>query len=147
MNVFLQDFYTRLRTWNDLKTNLAEKDIETICIEVDAFWQQCPLRNHYLHPDDIETWPDPWQLLSDNDYCYYARALGMVYTLFLLGIKDVDIVEATDYNNVDVVLVLVDNAKYIMNYWPRSVVNTTLTEFKVNKKIGIETIIKKIGTV
>jgi len=71
----------------------------------------------------------------------------MVYTLFLLGIKDVDIVEATDYNNVDVVLVLVDNAKYIMNYWPRSVVNTTLTEFKVNKKIGIETIIKKIGTV
>jgi hypothetical protein len=92
MNVFLQDFYTRLRTWNDLKTNLAEKDIETICIEVDAFWQQCPLRNHYLHPDDIETWPDPWQLLSDNDYCYYARALGMVYTLFLLGIKDVDIV-------------------------------------------------------
>jgi hypothetical protein len=147
MNVFLQDFYTRLRAWNDLKTNLAEKDIETICIEVDAFWQQCPLRNHYLHPDDIETWPDPWQLLSDNDYCYYARALGMVYTLFLLGIKDVDIVEATDYNNVDVVLVLVDNAKYIMNYWPRSVVNTTLTEFKVNKKIGIETIIKKIGTV
>jgi len=147
MNVFLQDFYTRLRTWNDLKTNLTEKDIETICIEVDAFWQQCPLRNHYLHPDDIETWPDPWQLLSDNDYCYYARALGMVYTLFLLGIKDVDIVEATDYNNVDVVLVLVDNAKYIMNYWPRSVVNTTLTEFKVNKKIGIETIIKKIGTV
>lgn len=147
MNVFQQDYYARLRAWHELKANLTNSDIETICINIDAFWQRCPLRTHYLHPDDIEIWPDPWQLLNDNDYCYYARALGMVYTLLLLGINDVDLVEATDYNNVDVVLVLVDNAKYVMNYWPNSVVNTTLSEFRVNKKIDIESIIKKIGKV
>jgi hypothetical protein len=147
MNVFLFDFYTRLRAWHELKENLIGKDINHICVEVDKFWQHCPMRNHYLHPDDIESWPNPWELLNDNEFCYYARALGMVYTLFLLGIKDVDIVEAVDYNNNEVVLVLVDNAKYVLNYWPNTVVNNSLSEFTVTKRINTQILIKKTGEV
>jgi hypothetical protein len=147
MNVFLQDFYTRLRSWHDLRNNLKESDLGYICTEVDSFWQWCPLSNHYLHPDDIETWPGPWELINDNEYCYYARALGMIYTLLLLGVNDIDFVEATDYNNNDVVLVLVDNAKYVMNYWPNMVVNNNLSEFKVTKHINIDAIRRKIGNV
>ncbi len=147
MNVFLQDFYTRLRSWHDLRNNLKESDLGYVCTEVDSFWQWCPLSNHYLHPDDIETWPGPWELINDNEYCYYARALGMIYTLLLLGVNDIDFVEATDYNNNDVVLVLVDNAKYVMNYWPNMVVNNNLSEFKVTKHINIDAIRRKIGNV
>ncbi len=148
MNVFLLDFYTRLRAWHDLRTNLSQtQDIKQICIEVDAFWQRCPMSNYYLHPDDIETWPGPWELLSDNNFCYYARGLGMIYTLLLLGINDIDFVEAKDYNDNDVVLVLVDNAKYVMNYWPKTVVNNSLEQFVVSKRIGIDPLIKKIGNV
>ena len=55
--------------------------------------------------------------------------MGIVYTLLLLGIKDVDFFSAKDYNEVDVVLATVDNAKYVMNYWPNSVVNTELSDF------------------
>ena len=148
MNVFLLDYYTRLRAWHDLRNSLSQKtDLQKICIEVDAFWQQCPMSNHYLHPDDIEMWPGPWELISDNHYCYYARALGMVYTLLLLGINDIDIVEVKDYNDNQVVLVLVDHAKYIMNYWPDMVVNNNLSEFNITKRIDIETIKRKIGKV
>jgi hypothetical protein len=92
-------------------------------------------------------WPGPWELISDNQYCYYARALGIVYTLLLLGINDVDFVEAKDYNDTEVVLVLVDNAKYIMNYWPDMVVNNNLSEFNITKRIDIETLKRKIGKV
>lgn len=147
MNVFLQDFFTRLRSWHELRNNLQGSDLGYICTEVDSFWQWCPLSNHYLHPDDIETWPGPWELLNDNEYCYYARALGMIYTLLLLGVNDIDFVEALDYNNNEVVLVLVDNAKYVLNYWPNTVVNNNLNEFKVTKRINIDSLRRKTGNV
>jgi hypothetical protein len=44
-----------------------------------------------------------------------------------------------------VVLVTVDRAKYVMNYWPNSVVNTTFTEFTHVKKINIEPLFDKTG--
>jgi hypothetical protein len=145
MNVFLQDYYTRLRLWSDLRQKLETADLETICVEVDRFWQQAPLSAHYLHPDDVEEWPTPWELINDNNFCLYARALGMIYTLMLLGIKNVDLVEALDDNHVEVVLVLIDDAKYVMNYWPNSVVNTKSEVFTIKNHIDLEKIQKKIG--
>lgn len=145
INVFLLDYYTRLREWFKLKENLNGQSLSTICIEVDRFWQRVPITPYYLHPDDIEHWPNPWELINDNNYCYYGRALGMVYTLLLLGVKDVDFVEALDDNRENVVLVLVDNAKYVLNYWPDSVVNTSLSDFTITKKINISSLKKKIG--
>jgi len=145
INIFLQDFYTKLRAWHDLKENLQSADLQTICVEVDKFWQQCPMVNHYLHPADIEDWPNPWDLLNDNNYCLYARGLGMIYTLMLLGINDIDLVEAIDDNSKEVVLVLVDNAKYVMNWCPGSVVNTELSQFKIIKRIGTDSLRIKIG--
>lgn len=69
----------------------------------------------------------------------------MVYTLLLLGIKDIDFVEALDDNKENVVLVLVDNAKYVLNYWPEYVLNTNLSDFTITKHIKIDTLKKKIG--
>ncbi len=146
MNVFQIDFYTRLRAWYDLRTKLESCTLYDQCVGTDKFWQQSPISNHYLHPADIKSWPDPWQLLDDNIYCNYSRALGMIYTLSLLGIKDIDLVDATDYNSVDVVLVLVDNAKYILNYWPGTVVNNKLGDFSITRHYDITPIIQKVGT-
>ena len=145
INVFLLDYYTRLRAWHTLKENLKDADLSTICIEVDKFWQKAPITPHYLHPADVVDWPTPWELINDNNYCIYGRALGMVYTLMLLGIKSIDIAEAKDDNSEDVVLVLVDSAKYVMNYWPDSVLNIKLSDFTSVKYINISSLKKKIG--
>ena len=145
INIFLLDYHTRLRFWHDLKESLKDADTQTICIEVDKFWQRVPISSHYLHPDDIEDWPNPWELINYNNYCYYARALGMVYTLLLLGIKDIDFVEALDDNKEHVVLVLVANAKYVLNYWPESVLNISLSGFTIVKHINISSLKQKIG--
>jgi hypothetical protein len=145
INVFLLDYYTRLREWFKLKENLKGQDISTICIEVDRFWQKTPLLNHYLHPDEIEDWPSPWELINDNEYCLYARGLGMVYTLMLLGVKDIDFVDIIDDNRENVVLVLVDNAKYVLNYHPNSVLNISLSSFTITKHINISSLKQKIG--
>jgi hypothetical protein len=71
----------------------------------------------------------------------------MIYTLLLLGVNDIDFVEARDYNDNEVVLVLVDNAKYVLNYWPNMVVNNNLNEFTVTKRINIDSLRRKIGNV
>jgi hypothetical protein len=144
-NIFLLDYNTRLREWFKFKENLVGQDLAMMCVEVDKFWQQAPLLNHYLHPADTPDWPNPWELISDNDYCLYARGLGMVYTLMLLGVENIDFLSAIDYTDENVCLVLVDNAKYVLNGYPNSVLNTSLTDFTNVKRIDIKPLQQKIG--
>ena len=119
-------------------------DIETKCIEVDRWWQQTPLVNHHLHFLDSTAWPGPWELLSENTYCTVARALGMCYTLLLIGVDDIQLVEATDSQGEDMVIVLVDRAKYVLNYWPDSVLNNSSTEFTIKRRIDVSAIQLKL---
>lgn len=144
MNIFLLEYFTRLQAWHDLRLQLEQQTTQERCIEVDRWWQKSPQVNHYLHPDFIQDWPDPWALLNENTYCPYARGLGMIYTFLLLGEQDIALVEATDDNNEDVVLVLVDHAKYVLNYWPETVVNNSLQDFTVDRQLDISPLYKKI---
>ena len=144
-NVFILDYENRLRSWSRLRDELLKSTLEKICIDVDKFWQRVPTQNHYLHPDFIKDWPDPWQLLFDNTFCNYSRALGMIYTLLLLGTKNIELVEAKDDNSNEVVLVLVDNAKYVLNYWPDTVVNNHINDFVITRTLDITPLYNKIG--
>jgi len=144
-NVFILDYETRLRAWATLREKIPQLPIDQRCVEIDNFWQRVPLMTHYLHTDYINDWPDPWQLISDNLYCYYGRALGMIYTLILSDTKNIELVEAIDDNSNEVVLVLVDDAKYVLNYWPDTVVNNLITDFKITRTLDISPLYKKIG--
>jgi len=145
MNVFLLEYEARLKSWADLRNNLTDKPLETQIVEVDRFWQRAPIQTYYLHTDFIDEWPNPWQLLSENIYCYYARALGIIYTLNLLGVKELDLCEAIDHNSESVVLVLVDSAKYVLNYWPDTVLNNSLNDFVITKTLNIKPLYSKLG--
>ena len=68
----------------------------------------------------------------------------MIYTLMLTGIKDVDFSLGKDDNNEEVALVMVDRAKYILNYWPDMVVNINLREFKFTDTLDLQELKKKI---
>lgn len=144
-NIFQSSYDVRLKNWYQLRQSLEHTDLKTKCIEIDRWWQKTPLVNHYLHFDFIKDWPNPWELIHDNNYCNIARGLGMVYTLLMLGTTDVVFLEALDYNNENVVLISVENAKYLMNYWPDTVVNNCLHDFKIIKTIDISPIKTKIG--
>lgn len=147
MNIFQSSYEARLQDWFQLRESVINLPLEQQCITIDQWWQRAPLITHHIHPYDMDNWPDPWELLSENTYCEVARALGMCYTLLLIGIKDIELVLATNETSEDVVLVLVDNAKYIMNYWPNTVISNSLKDFKVVNKLDLETIIKKIGNI
>jgi len=145
INVFQLNYETRLKSWYDLRQQLQNTEDNTKCVEIDKWWQSAPIVNHYLHPDFTNEWPGPWELLVENNYCTLARGLGMCYTLYLIGVNDIELVLARNDTAEDVVLVLVDNAKYILNYWPNTVISNKLKDFKVVQKLDLQTIIKKIG--
>jgi len=140
INVFQQNYDTRLRSWYELRKQIESLDTETKCVEIDRWWQDAPLVNHHLHILDSNAWPGPWDLLVENTYCTVARAVGMCYTLLLTGENDIELIEATD----NVVLVLVDNAKYILSYWPDTVLSNSLTEFTIKRHVDISHIQSKL---
>ncbi len=143
-NVFQLNYEARLKSWYDLRKSLEDSDIKTSCLAIDNWWQKAPLVNHYLHPNDIDNWPGPWDLLVENNYCQISRGLGMVYTLQLVGIKDIDFCLAIDDNSEECALVMVDSAKYICNYYPNTVISNSLNDFKVASHIDMTKINIKI---
>jgi hypothetical protein len=62
-----------------------------------------------------------------------------------MNITDIEFVLATDSQGNDTSLVLVDNAKYILNYWPGTVISNNLQDFKIVQQLDITIINKKIG--
>jgi len=145
MNTFQSSYDNRLQSWYNLRNQIKHYDLSQQCVEIDKWWQQTPLLTHYLHPSDLSNWPGPWELLVENTSCTLARGLGMCYTLLLMKITDIEYVLAKDIDDNDTSLVLVDNAKYILNYWPNTVISNNLQEFKIVSKLDITTINNKIG--
>jgi len=144
-HLFHNTYDVIFKNWYKLRMSLEDKDLRTQCVEVDKWWQTAPLVNHYLHSDFVDEWPNPWELISENHYCQIARGLGMFYTLYLLGIRDIEFVEAKDYNNEDVALVMVDHAKYILNYWPNTVLNNNLQDFRIVRHIDVSGLLNSIN--
>jgi hypothetical protein len=142
MNQFQLSYYERLQSWNQLRDDIKNSSLEEQCVAVDKWWQRAPLVNHYLHPQDLQSWPDPWELISENTYCPVARGLGICYTLHLLGIENVTMTEVSDEFGDDYILVVCD--KYAMNYHPDTVLNNSLSQFTLKKQVDISSLLAKI---
>jgi hypothetical protein len=134
-------FSDRLEAWTTLRDQTQKLDPETVLKQINSWWFRAPWRAYHLHWDDQPTWPDPWQLLSDNLYCDVARGLGILYTISLLDredLTDAELVLTDEGHN----LVLVNKRKYILNWDAENIVNTNhkleikkcLTQSQVQKK-------------
>ena len=135
------DFATRLEAWNNLRTQTQNLSVESTLATINNWWFNVPWKPYYLHWDDQQTWPDPWQLLSDNYYCDLARALGILYTISLLDradMADARLVLTEDGSN----LVLVAKEKYILN-WDRDTIVNTNQAVKIKKQYTQEEVKKQ----
>jgi hypothetical protein len=123
--MWAETFVRRLTAWNTLRESVQTLPLIEALESINQWWNQVPWCPYYLHWDDQLTWPDPWQLLSDDVYCDLAKGLGILYTISMLD--HVDIVDArlvlTDLGHN---LVLVNKGKYILNWEVDIVVNNNL---------------------
>jgi len=122
-------FDARLTSWNQLRNQCQSLSLDSALDQINSWWFRAPWRPYYLHWDDSDTWPDPWQLLSDDIYCEVARGLGILYTISLLDradMADAALVLTDSGHN----LVLVSKEKYILNWGLDAIVNT-IQEVKI----------------
>ena len=127
------EFADRLDAWSALRTQTQSLTKELALVAINDWWLAAPWHAYHLHWDDIEVWPDPWQLLSDNVYCDVAKGLGILYTITLLERKDLTSASLvlTDQGHN---LVLLDQTKYILNWEKNTIVNTN-QEIKVKRQL------------
>jgi hypothetical protein len=135
-------FAERLESWTQLRQQATTADPESALTLINAWWFQTPWRAYHLHWDDQPSWPDPWELLSDNLYCPLARGLGILYTITLLDRKDLQDSVLAEIGSDN--LVLVQDKKYILNWDPEQVLNISPTGIKARHSITQEQIQQQI---
>lgn len=116
----------RLRCWQDFRKSISQKSFEEALRETQHLWSYAPYVAHYLTTDHVEEWPGPWELLYENYYCDLAKALGIVYTLYLSDHKTENM-EIRVYNEPSTKdqynLVWIHHGKYVLNFVHDEVVN------------------------
>jgi hypothetical protein len=79
--MFSFNYEKRLATWSKFREQLeTSKDPLQDVID---FYKHCPQVSRHTDPYDPEVWPNPWELIHENEYCDYCIILAMCYTLQL----------------------------------------------------------------
>lgn len=74
-------FQTKFKSWFNLRQELEiSNDPFNL---VSKFFTRLPRVKRYADPYDRSTWPTPWELIEENEYCEFNIILGICYTLQL----------------------------------------------------------------
>ena len=140
----MTQYEDRLVQWNELRADNQTNDLQTALLAINDWWQMLPMDSHYLHWDDVERWPDPWDLLADGIFSSTAKSLGIIYTLHLINrpeINDLQFAQTVEGDN----LVLVNQGKYILNWAPGELLNTRTSKIQITQTMDASVVIKKLN--
>jgi len=71
----------RLASWSDLRETL--ETCEDPIQEAINYYDNAPQVSINTDPWDQNTWPTPWELIAENQYCNFCILLGVCYSLQL----------------------------------------------------------------
>lgn len=70
-----------LKSWYDFRTTL--EIVPDPIKATTSYFLSKPRVKIYTDPYDQSTWPTPWELITENEYCPFNLLLGICYTLQL----------------------------------------------------------------
>ena len=76
-----QQYEHRLAFWAEFRNSL-ETATDPIQDVIDLY-RQPPMVSIHVDAYNRELWPDPWELVHNNQYCDFSCVLGMCYSLQL----------------------------------------------------------------
>jgi len=79
--MFDKKYEDRLKLWHNFRLSL-ENSKDPIQDTID-FYNRAPIVSLATDPWTQSTWPDPRQLLEENNYCPFVKILAICYTLQL----------------------------------------------------------------
>lgn len=125
--MFNLDAEDRLRSWRDFRSSLNSLTVDLAIQKTADLWARAPFVPYYLDPDEPDTWPDPWTLITENYYCDIAKCMGIVYTMSLTTHRNTLEIEYRRYvhpkTNHVYNLAWFDQGKYIVNLIDGEIVN------------------------
>lgn len=73
--------YSRFSSWIKLREQIetSNNPLE----DVTRYFLLKPRVKIYTDPYDSSTWPTPWELIDENEYCEFNIILGICYTIQL----------------------------------------------------------------
>jgi hypothetical protein len=83
------------------------------------FFLSTPRAKFYTDPYNETTWPTPWELISENEYCAFNVVLGICYTLQLTERFSKHLFEvavAIDNYSKDLYYLLYINNEHVFQY-------------------------------
>ena len=112
----------RVYEWRKLRDKIVSVSEKEQLIEVIDFWSKMPITaNEIISWDAPESWPSPWAMILQNDYCHGSRAYLIEQTLFLSDETrwhpsrfEIQLVQ--DKTNTFLGMVLIIDEKYLINY-------------------------------
>jgi hypothetical protein len=137
--MWYKTFEQRLASWQALRASSETLALPEALTAINEWWQETPWSAFYLHWDDIDRWPNPWELLEDNVYCDLTRGLGILYTLSMMDrgdIADASLILTNDDYNV----VTVSDSCYVLNY-NESILNTK--QLQIHRRLSSEQVKQK----
>lgn len=72
---------TQFSSWMKLRQDLEQ--VNDPFDYVTQYFLKRPRVKIYTDPYDESTWPTPWELIEENEYCQFNVLLGICYTLQL----------------------------------------------------------------
>lgn len=108
--MFNKTYEERLILWRKFRASLETS--ETPIEDVIMFYKQAPQCKLHTNPWDQSTWPNPWEVLKENEYCDFTRVLAICYSLQLTDCfkgSNFEIHISTDNSLGYVYLLSVDN--------------------------------------
>ena len=72
----------RLSEWRKFRRALNTSN--TILDDIRKFWEHAPVGPNVYDQSNPKEWPTPWDLVLEDSYDDFARALGMTMTFLLI---------------------------------------------------------------
>jgi hypothetical protein len=79
--MFEKTYEQRLALWHNFRDSLESS--ETPIQDTLKFYSTAPRVSIHTDPYDNSIWPNPWELIKENQYCDFCLLLGVCYTLQL----------------------------------------------------------------
>ncbi|RYD62885.1 MAG: hypothetical protein EOP83_13470 [Verrucomicrobiaceae bacterium] len=129
MNPFLLGPRERLADWKALREHLKTLTEREQLDLVAKYWGQAPLCRFAYDAEDAKSWPTMWEMISENNWCRNSVAIGMEQTLRLAGFAPdrMKLSYIKDYDLSDMILVLIVDDLYYLNYEHATVVTAPET--------------------
>ena len=116
-----------ISSWRRHRETTSLLTIEDALQEIVKYWASCPRATRCIDYYTPDTWPTPWEILSDKMYCNNTVSLMMYYTIKMLFPDE----------NIKLYLIDSDSDEYIVPVLGDSLLNfdyQSVLSFKKEKK-------------